>query len=83
MAMTQEEATQALVATNEVLVKVGNETDSLLREIEKLEQELENAGGAGGTISPALEAAVKATHQRATAIDQLVEDVPNPETGKR
>lgn len=83
MAMTQEEATQALVQTNEVLVKVGNETDALLREIKKLEEELANAGGVGGTISAQLEAAVRATGQRANAIDQLVEDVPNPEAAKR
>jgi hypothetical protein len=38
-------------STNETLVKVPNETDSLLREIEKLKQELANAGGTGGTIA--------------------------------
>lgn len=83
MAMTQDEAVQALVATNEVLVKVGNETESLLAEIKKLEEELANAGGVGGTITPALEAAIHATGARASAIDQLVADVPNPETGKK
>ena len=79
MAMTQEEATQALIATNEVLVRVGNETDSLLAEIKKLEEELANAGGVGGSITAELEAAVRATGARANAIDALVEDVPNPE----
>lgn len=79
MAMTQDEATAALVATNEVLSKVSNETDSLLAEIKKLEEELANAGGVGGSITPALEAAVRATGVRANSIDQLVEDVPNPE----
>ena len=79
MAMTQAEATAALTATNEVLVKVSNETDSLLREIETLKQELANAGGAGGTITPELEAAINAVGTRATAIDQLVADVPQPE----
>lgn len=83
MAMTQEEATAALVKTNEVLVKVGNETDALLAQIKKLEEELANAGGVGGTISAQLEAAVKATGARANAIDQLVADVPNPEKAKR
>lgn len=83
MAMTQEEATAALVATNEVLVKVGNETDALLREIKRLEEELANAGGVGGSITAALEAAVRATGQRANAIDALVADVPNPEAAKR
>ena len=81
--MTQQEATQALVQTNEVLVKIGNETDALLREIEKLEKALEDAINAGGAITPELEAAVKATGARANAIDALVQDVPNPETGKK
>ena len=82
MAMTEAEATAALVATNETLVKVGNETDALLREIKRLEEELANAGGVGGSITAELEAAVRATGARANAIDQLVEDVPNPEKKK-
>ncbi len=76
---TQQDAVNALNATNEVLVKVSNETDALLREIKKLEDALASAGGAGGTITPELEAAVKATATRAQSIDQLVEDVPQPE----
>jgi hypothetical protein len=79
MAMTQAEATAALTATNETLVKVSNETDALLREIEKLKQELANAGGPGGTITPELEAAINAVDTRAKAIDGLVADVPQPE----
>jgi hypothetical protein len=79
MAMTQPEAVAALTKTNETLVKVSNETDALLREIEKLKQALENAGGAGGTITPELEAAIKAVDTRANSIDALVEDVPQPE----
>lgn len=79
MAMTEAEAVQQLTKTNETLVRVSNETDSLLREIQRLEQELENAGGVGGSITPALEAAIKAVDTRAQSIDQLVEDVPNPE----
>lgn len=79
MAMTQEEATASLVKTNETLVKVSNETDALLRQIEVLKKALEDAGGVGGTITPELEAAIKATDARANAIDQLVEDVPQPE----
>jgi hypothetical protein len=79
MAMTQAEATAALTKTNETLVKVSNETDALLREIEKLKQELANAGGSGGTITPELEAAIQAVDTRAQAIDQLVADVPQPE----
>jgi hypothetical protein len=79
MAMTQAEATAALTKTNETLVKVSNETDSLLKEIEKLKAELAAAGGAGGTITPELEAAINAVDTRAQAIDQLVADVPQPE----
>ena len=77
--MTQQEATDALIKTNEVLVKVSNETDALLREIERLKKALEDAGGPGGTITPELEAAVNATYVRAKSIDELVEDVPQPE----
>ncbi len=76
---TQQDAVNALNATNEVLAKVSNETDALLREIEKLNAALAAAGGAGGTITPELEAAVKATATRANAIDELVKDVPQPE----
>lgn len=79
MAMTQAEATAALTATNETLVKVSNETDALLDEIEKLTAALEDAGGAGGTITPELEAAIKAVDTRASSIDNLVADVPQPE----
>jgi HPt (histidine-containing phosphotransfer) domain-containing protein len=83
MAMTQQQAVDQLNKTNETLVKVSNETDSLLTEIEKLKQELANAGGAGGTITPELEAAITAVDTRAHAIDQLVEDVPQPESSKK
>lgn len=77
--MTQQQATDALVKTNEVLVKVSNETDSLLKEIENLKKQLDEAGGPGGTITDALAAAVEATYTRATSIDELVKDVPQPE----
>lgn len=79
MPMTQQEAVTKLTATNETLVKVSNETDSLLREIEKLKQELANAGGTGGTITAELEAAINAVDTRAHAIDDLVADVAQPE----
>jgi hypothetical protein len=79
MAMTQADATAALTKTNETLVKVSNETDALLREIENLKKQLAEAGGPGGTITEELAAAVSAVGTRADAIDQLVEDVPQPE----
>lgn len=78
--MTQKEATDALTKTNETLVKISNETDALLREIETLKQELANAGGPGGKITDELAAAVEAVGVRADAIDQLVPDVPQPES---
>lgn len=80
--MTQQEAVDKLNATNETLVKVSNETDALLREIDNLKQQLANAGGPGGTITPELEAAINAVDTRAHAIDDLVEDVQQPETKK-
>jgi chromosome segregation ATPase len=76
---TQEEATAALVKVNETLVKISSETDSLLTEVERLEMALEEAQAEGGTITPELDAAIKATVARTHAIDQLVEDVPPPE----
>lgn len=83
MAMTNEQAIAKVNETNEVLVKVSNETDSLLREIEKLQQELANAGGAGGTITPELEASINAVNTRAHSIDELVKDVAQPEGTKK
>jgi hypothetical protein len=77
--MTNEEALALVNKTNETLVKVSNETDALLREIENLKQQLANAGGTGGTITPELEAAIKAVDTRASSIDELVADVPQPE----
>src|SRR5215831_18784146 len=79
MPMTMQEATDSLIKTNETLAKVSNETDSLLAEIETLQKELADAGGPGGTITPELAAAVEATATRASAIDELVPDVPQPE----
>jgi seryl-tRNA synthetase len=81
--MTQDEAVAALTKTNETLVKISNETDALLREINKLNQALAAAIEAGRMITPELEAAIHATDARAHAIDELVPDVPPPETGKR
>jgi hypothetical protein len=79
MAMSQQEATAALTKTNETLVKISNETDALLREIEKLNKALADAIAAGNTITPELQAAIEAVDTRANAIDELVPDVPQPE----
>jgi hypothetical protein len=83
MAMTNEEAIALVNSTNETLVKVSNETDALLNEIKKLEDALAAAGGTGGTITAELEAAIKAVDTRAQSIDQLVADVPQPESAKK
>ena len=77
--MTQAQAVAKLTETNEVLVKVSNETDALLRDIEALKKALADAGGPGGTITPELEAAITAVDTRAHAIDDLVADVAQPE----
>jgi hypothetical protein len=83
MAMSNEEAIALVNSTNETLVKVSNETDALLREIQRLNDALASAGGAGGTITAELEAAIKAVDTRAKSIDQLVADVPNPESARK
>jgi hypothetical protein len=77
--MTNAEALALVNKTNETLVKVSNETDSLLREIETLKKALADAGGPGSPITAELEAAINAVDTRANAIDQLVADVPQPE----
>lgn len=77
--MTQQEALDKVNETNATLVKVSNETDSLLREIDALKKALDEAGGPGGTITPELAAAVDAVNTRAHAIDELVPDVQQPE----
>jgi hypothetical protein len=79
MAMTQQEATAALTKTNETLVKISNETDSLLAEIDKLNTALAAAIAAGNQITPELQAAISAVDTRANAIDELVPDTAQPE----
>ena len=73
--MTEKEAVESLKNTNATLVKIGQETDRLLAEIENLKQQLANAGGTGGTITPELEAAVKAVADQAAKVDALVPDL--------
>ena len=72
--MTDAEAAAKLTSTNETLVKVSNETDALLREIEALKAQADKE-----TISAELEAAINAVDTRAHAIDELVPDVQQPE----
>jgi hypothetical protein len=76
--MTPEEAVASLNATNETLVKIGTETDSLLQKIADLEAALAAAIEAGRTITPELEAAVAAVSTQANAVDALVPDAPPP-----
>jgi ABC-type transporter Mla subunit MlaD len=83
MAMTQAEANAQLQKTNETLVKIGNETDKLIQLSKQLKEQLDAAGGAGGTITPELEQTINAIDQRANAIDQLVPDSPGPESAKK
>lgn len=81
-AKTQQEATDQLTKVNETLVKVGNETDKLIELAKTLKQQLDAAGGPGGTITPELAQTIDAVDQRAQAIDQLVPDSPGPETSR-
>jgi seryl-tRNA synthetase len=83
MAYTQQQAVDQLTKTNETLAKVSNETDSLVAANKKLQEELANAGGPGGTITDELANAIKATDDRVNAIDALVADVPQPEGAKK
>jgi len=80
--MTQDEALQLVNQTNETLVKVSNETDSLLTEIDKLNKALADAIAQGKVITPELEAAIHAVDTRAQSIDALVPDTVQPEGRK-
>lgn len=77
MAMTDAEAVAKLTKTNETLVKVSNETDALLREIEALKAQAEK-----DEVSPELQAAIDAVDARANAIDELVPDAQAPQPEK-
>jgi hypothetical protein len=79
MAMTQQEATDKLNKANETMVKVGNETDKLINLAKELKQQLDAAGGAGGTITPELETTINSLITRIEAVDALVPDSPGPE----
>jgi uncharacterized phage infection (PIP) family protein YhgE len=74
---------QKLTETNETLVKVSNETDALLDEIDKLNQALADAIAQGNKVTPQLQAAIEAVDTRAHSIDELVPDVPQPEGKKK
>ena len=77
--MTDAEAVAAMTEHRATLSKISNETDSLLATIKKLEEELANQGGVGGTISQELSDLVGACKTAGTSIDELVTDVQQPE----
>ena len=80
---TQQEATDYVLKVNETLAKVNNETTNLVETNKKLQEELANAGGAGGTITPELENAIRANGASVDAIDGIVADMPKPESAKK
>lgn len=79
MGMKEEDAVAFVTKTNETLVKVSNEVDGLIEANKKLQEELNNAGGAGSEITPELEAAINAVDTRVNAIHETLPDVQQPE----
>jgi hypothetical protein len=79
MAMTDEEAVAEMTKINEGLVKIGNETDSLVKANTELQAALDEALAGDGMISERLTKAIKATGVRVDSIDQKVTDVRPPE----
>ena len=76
---TQQQATDYVNQMNATMVKVSNEVDGLVAENKKLQDALAAAGGPGGTITPELANAIKATGTRIDAVHEVLPDVPQPE----
>jgi hypothetical protein len=77
---TQQQATDALIKTNEKLAQVNAEATNIVAVNKKLQEELTNAGGPGGTITPELAAAIQANGTAVDAIEALLPDTPQPES---
>jgi hypothetical protein len=68
--MNLTDATQALTNVATALDKIAGETTSLVTEV----QALKDAAAAGGTTTPAFDAALQAVVDRTASIDALVPD---------
>jgi seryl-tRNA synthetase len=74
--MNQKEATEKLQKVSNQLGKVGEETATLLKNVEDLKTALENSK----EVSPELQAAVDQVASQAALVDDKVPDAPLPPT---
>lgn len=73
---TQAELVTKVTALTEQVTKIGLETSNLQDSVAALQEQLAAAGGAGGTITPELQAAVDALAAQVQLVDDLVPDTP-------
>lgn len=71
---TQAELAVELTAVKDQVIKVGNETRTLISRVETLTTALENAGG----TTPEVDAALLAVKEQLVIVDELVPDAPPP-----
>lgn len=71
---TQAELVATVTALTETVTRIGLETAGLQDKIAELQDALAAAGGAGGTITPELQAAVDALAAQVKLVDDLVPD---------
>lgn len=76
---TQQQATDAMRAQNDMIVKIAAEVDGALESNKKLQEALDAAGGPGGTITPELAQEIKNSGVHLSAIHEQLPDVPQPE----
>lgn len=71
---TQNELVTQITALTATVAKIGTETTFLKESVAALQTQLAEAGGAGGTITPELQAAVEALAAQIQVVDALVPD---------
>lgn len=76
--VTQAELTAQVQAANDKLTKIGGETRGLLTKIDELTALI----ASGPPVTPELKAAVDALTAQAQVVDDLVPDVPAPESAR-
>ena len=76
---TQQQATDAVLLSNEILTQINAEATGIVAVNKKLQDALAAAGGPGGTITDELANAIKANNTAINAITEILPDVPRPE----
>ncbi len=78
MIMNFQEAVDAVNAQTALLQKIGGETSSLLQKVTDLQTVIDSMQQQGQTVPQELVDALAALSTQATAVDNLVPDVPTP-----